>query len=765
MQLSYQNKNLMNETFQIIIKGQVQGVGFRPFVYALATSLNLKGTVSNNSEGVIIFITGNHSDIYQFYNKLIQHPPPVAKISNHAILKIKLTEYKDFSIVPSSKNSKLNLTLTPDFAICDDCSTDIQSNKNRRYNYPFTTCVNCGPRWAITQSFPFERLNTSIHDFLMCEDCLEEYSNPTNRRFHSQTNSCPICGFKITFTNSTNKILSSDNNSVFDDLAQVLSEGKIVAIKNTSGYLLCCDARNEKTISELRYRKKRPKKPFAVLYPSLELLKKEVVITEKEQQYLTSTERPIVIVSTNDYNGNIALNSIAPQLKQLGVMMPYSALLQLITSKLSFPIVATSGNIHGSPIISDELDAITKLSSVADYFLHHNLKILHPQDDSVIKISTKFEKEILFRRSRGYAPNYFNFNYSTNKKVLATGAHLKSSIAFVPNDYLYLSQYLGNLDNYEVTERYHNTLDNFISLFEEQPDLVLTDSHPQYQSTRIAHELSHKYHLPIFEIQHHKAHFMSVIGEHELVNCNEKILGVIWDGTGFGDDHQIWGSEFFIYNNSEIERISYINYVNWFAGDKMAKEPRLSLLSFMTEEMTSVVKEKFTDQEWNIYTKIKNNNTLKTSSMGRLFDALASLLNLVDYNTYEGEAAIVLENHVETYDLNACKDYHVYFNNNNINGQEILLNCYIDLKKGEKVSVIIANFLYTLSLLVFKVAHQHQTKNIAFSGGVFQNTTLVDMITALATNQYNLYFNKQMAPNDENIAFGQLMYYYHILKP
>lgn len=753
----------MNETFQILIKGQVQGVGFRPFVYSLATSLRLKGTVSNNAEGVIINLSGKESTVHKFYTKLIKQPPPVAKISYHAISKIQTRDFTDFSIVPSSKDSKLNLTLTPDFGICDDCNNDLKNTSNKRFNYPFTTCVNCGPRWAITQVFPFERSNTSIHSYPMCSDCYKEYTDPNNRRFHSQTNSCPTCGFKLTLTNSKNEILSKDTGSIVKQIGELLASGLIIAIKNTSGYLLCCDARNEKAIIELRKRKKRPNKPFAVLYPSLKMVKKELNLSSKQQQLLTSIERPILIIPTENYHGTISLTSIAPKLNQLGIMLPNSALLQLVAENISFPIVATSGNIHGSPIISAESDAFIKLSTVADYFVHHNLGILNPQDDSVIKISTKHGKEIMFRRSRGYAPNYFNFNYPYSNTILAMGAQLKSTIAYVPNDYVYYSQYLGNLDNFDVTERYTTTIEYFTSLFEELPKVILTDSHPQYQTNRIAHDLSDKYKASIYEIQHHKAHFMSVIGEHDIVNTSEKVLGVIWDGTGFGDDNQIWGSEFFIYNRPKIERVAHLNYVNWLAGDKMAKEPRLSLLTFMTHNMEAIVKPKFTSQEWAVYQTLINNNTLKTSSMGRLFDALASLLNIVDYNTYEGEAAIVLENQVTTYDFKKCIDYHPVIKNNQIDGQEILLNCYYDLKNGVAKSQIIANFLYTLSLLIFKLAKQHQIKKIAFSGGVFQNTTLVDMITTLATNQYNLYFNEQMSPNDENISFGQLMYYYHCL--
>ncbi|MDP2089766.1 MAG: carbamoyltransferase HypF [Flavobacteriaceae bacterium] len=751
----------MLKTYQIIIKGQVQGVGFRPFVFALAHQFKLTGSVSNNEEGVLIFLTGTEESIFSFYHQLLKSPPPVAKIIHNSIKQVDFLDFENFSIIPSTKSNKLNLTLTPDFAICKDCASEIKDPKNSRFQYPFTTCVNCGPRWAITNSFPFERTNTAINSFPMCKTCETEYQNPADRRFHSQTNTCSTCGIQLRLTNSNQQTVDLQNNSVFKKIAKLLDDGKIIALKNTSGYLLCCDARNKNAIQELRNRKKRARKPFAVLYPSLELLQKEAALSDKEIQKLKSTERPIVIIATKNYQGNILLNSIAPQLQQLGVMLPYTGILQLLADELSFPIVATSGNIHGSPIISDEKTAVELLSSVADYFLHHNLEITNPQDDSVLKISSKFETEILFRRSRGYAPNYFDFKKSNTQKIVATGAHLKSSIAFVPNEQVYISQYLGNLDSFEVAERYSKTIENFIHLFEEIPDIILTDAHPQYQSNLLAKELAYQYAAALIEIQHHKAHFASVLGEHQLFNTDETILGVIWDGTGFGDDKNIWGSEFFTYKKGSMKRVSHLSYFNWIAGDKMSKEPRLSLLSLASDEMMPLIQYKFTAEEWLIYQSILKNNTLKTSSMGRLFDALASLLNLVDFNTYEGEAAIVLENQVEDYQLKNGVNYHPIIENGLILPQQILQKCYEDFVSGVSIPQIINNFLFTLSSIILEVANQQNIKHIALSGGVFQNTTLVDMLIELAGNEYYLYFNQQLPPNDENISFGQLMYYYH----
>jgi len=749
----------MLKTYKILISGQVQGVGFRPFVYNLATRFLLNGTVSNNKNGVIIFVSGLEKSIQIFYDTLIQNPPPVSKIKNSSLNQIELQQFNTFKIIPSLKNGHLNLPLTPDFAICDDCKNDIENPKSRRYNYPFTTCVNCGPRWAITQSFPFERNHTSIDEFKMCSDCEKEYITPSNRRFHSQTNTCNTCGITLFLSDNLGNKIDISQNKLFNYLANLLADGKIIALKNTSGYLLCCNAENATVIKKLRKLKNRPNKPFAVLYPSLKKLKKELIINNYHINSLSSTQRPITIINSENYKGNIALEEVTPGLNQLGVMLPYSGILQLLANELSFPIVATSGNIYGSPIISSNKEALEKLKNTADYFLQHNLKITHPQDDSVVKFSTNFNKEILFRRSRGYAPNYFNINVKFDKKIMALGAHLKSSIAFIPNDYLYISQYLGNLDSFDVYKRFTDTASNFTNIFEQKPEIVLVDKHPLYLSTQYGKELSQKIKSNLVFIQHHKAHFAAILGEYNLFD--KKVLGVVFDGTGYGDDNNIWGGEFFDYRSNSITRINHIDYFDWLLGDKMSKEPRISLLSLANDEMLETVSEKFTKNEFKTYQSLKKTNALKTSSVGRLFDAVASLLNITDYNTYEGEAAILLENSITHYDLSSCKSY-LNSGKNIFSGKEIIKNIYIDFKNGITKEIIITNFLFTLAQSIIDVAKTNNYKHIALSGGVFQNSTLVDMLIELAPKEIILYFHKELSPNDENISFGQIMYYLNI---
>ena len=746
-------------TYKINISGQVQGVGFRPFVFGLAKSFSLTGTVSNNEEGVIIFVTGLKNSIQQFHKKLLENPPPVSKIKNSEILEVKNMEFADFSINPSKKSGQVNLPLTPDFAICDDCKNDIQDPKNRRYKYPFTTCVNCGPRWAITQTFPFERNHTTINDFPMCSECEKEYLNPLDRRFHSQTNTCHTCGIRLILIDKMGNTIPTTSENIFKKIVKLLSEGNIVAIKNTGGYLLCCHAENTAVIKKLRDKKNRPNKPFAVLFPSMEFLQNDLKINELQHKSLTSAERPINIIPLGNYKGKIALNAVALGLNQLGAMLPYSGILQLLANELNFPIIATSGNIHSSPIIGNNEEALEKLKQVADYFVQHNLEISHPQDDSVVKFSAKFNQKVFFRRARGFAPNYFDIQINSEEKVMAMGADLKSSIAFYPNQYLYVSQYLGNLENFDVYNRFTSTVNSFISIFEQQPEVILVDKHPLYQSTQFGKELAQKNKLKLVEIQHHKAHFSAILGEHQLFS--EKVLGVIFDGTGYGEDDAIWGGEFFDYEANKIERINHIDYFDWLLGNKMAKEPRLSLLSLTSDEMMEVLKDKFTQNELKTYQSLKKTNKLKTSSAGRLFDAVASLLNITDYNTYEGEAAILLENSIGLYDL---KSYRSYLSapKKGISGTEIIKNIYTDLKSGTAKKTIIINFLYTLAFAIIEMAKTKNYKQVAVSGGVFQNTVLADLLIALAPKEIKLYFHKELSPNDENISFGQMMYYLNI---
>jgi len=750
-----------SKTYKIKISGQVQGVGFRPFVFNLAKEYNLVGSVSNNANGVIIYVNTSEKKATLFLNQILKNNPEVSIITNHSIEAITFNKFNNFNITSSINNQQINIPLTPDFAVCNNCKEEIKDSNNRRFKYAFTTCVHCGPRYAVTTKFPFERANTTLSNFEMCSNCKKEYTNPKNKRFHSQTNSCDNCGITLRLVDNLGNLVEENQKNIIQKAVKIILDGKIIAIKNTNGYLLCCDATNKTAIQQLRKRKQRSNKPFAVLYPTIEKIKTDFKLSPFEENSLQSRVAPIVILQ-NTNNTRIAINAIAPNLNQTGVMLPSSSLLELILQKLQKPIIATSGNIHGSPIISEKKEAQEKLQHVADYFLHHNLEIEFPQDDSVVKFIGN--QQVVLRRSRGLAPNYLAVESKNMKPIIAMGAHLKSTFSFVPNEHIYVSQYFGNLYNYDVLERYKQTIYQYISLFSTIPKTVLIDKHPQYHSTIFGKILALNQNANIIEIQHHKAHFTSVLGEHNLFNSKEKVLGVIWDGTGLGDDNHIWGGEFFIYQNQKINKLTHFEYFNWVANDKMAKEPRLSLFSLLNEDIRGLIKNKFTATEWKIYHKKLQINTLKTSSVGRLFDAVASALDILDINSYEAEAAMLLENCANSSKIKKCTDL-LEFKNYETIPSKLLIQIIIKAFKIDGISkaFIARSFIYTLAKAIIKIANQNNINTIACSGGVFQNSLLIQMICEIAAKEkIELKFNRKLSANDENISFGQLMYHQNI---
>ena len=738
----------------------MQGVGFRPFVYNLAHHHNFCGMVTNTGAGVIIHI--NTSDRYAkaFHKEILEKKPAVSTISSFEITEIPFVRYNSFTIVQSDKEAVITTPLTPDFAVCDDCLSEINDPQNRRFGYAFTTCVKCGPRYSVTTKFPFERENTSLDNFTMCKSCRSEYVDPQNRRFHSQTNSCPECGPSLSLTDNLGKVVSGQQDEVLTNCAKLIREGKIIAVKNTNGYLLCCDATNAKVIAELRKRKKRPAKPFAVLYPHLEAVRRDFKLSKMEVAELKSNVAPIVILENKD-DPQIAVEAIAPDLNQTGVMLPSSALMALVMKYVGKPIVATSGNIHGSPIISTEKEAFDELKNVADYFVHHDLDIRFPQDDTVVRYIDG--QHLIFRRSRGMAPNNLEHSIKSNATVLALGADLKATFTLLVNEQLYVSQYVGNLSEFSVSERFRSMTQQFLAMFRSKPTVVLTDKHSNYGSTLLGSEWATEWDAEQVKVQHHKAHFASVLGEHGLFNSIEKILGVIWDGTGLGDDGNVWGGEFFEYRNQSIGRVNHFEYYDWLANDKMAKEPRLALLCILEGNDREYIKDKFSETEWKIYERILAQNRLKTSSVGRLFDAVAALLNLTDSNTYESEAAMQVEKLANMYHGEEAVDYLLGESYELIPTSLLFRKLLKSFREGSSKKQIAFNFVFTLANTIITFAQKNNYSIVACSGGVFQNATLVRILIELAhKQQIDLRFNCKLSPNDENISFGQMMYHFYI---
>ena len=746
-------------TYNIHFKGIVQGVGFRPYVYRTAIHFGVTGFVRNDLSGVLITVSGNRNHLNEFYDFLWRNIPKEANVISKHLEESDYRAYIDFRIEDSHTDTTDvdSLFMTPDFAMCDKCKQELHNPDNRRFQYPFITCTDCGPRYSIVQSLPFDRLNTSMHDFQLCKTCNDEYITPADRRFYSQTNSCKECGIHIELYDANGGIISDQNSDIIDQVSGLMNDGFIVAVKGIGGFLLLCDATNKEAIVTLRKRKHRPTKPFAVLYPNINSIENDYIVSEAEKELLVSEVAPIVLLNKRENISSIVLEAIAPKLDKIGVFLPYAPLLELILSNFGKPIIATSANVSDSNIIYENEQALSQLSTIADYILVHNRDITMPQDDSLIQLSKETNTKIVLRTGRGLSPVYFSID-NNPLDAIGYGSLLKSSICLSVNKQIYVSQYLGNTTNFDSQENYKDVGEKLRQLLMIKPKELVCDSHPNYYSTLLAEKQAEFDLIPLMKIQHHKSHFFAVLGEYQLLH--ERVLGVVWDGTGLGEDNHIWGGEFFVYDDYDMERENYFQYTTHILGDKMAKEPRLSALSFFKEISGTVVESFFTSTEWNLYNNILSQEKLQTSSVGRLFDAVAALLQLSLKQSYEGEAALLLENiaceyrgkHIEYYDT-----YEFAIIGTEITIKQMLSEIIADLCNKESVEKIALKFHFTLVRIVERIAQKNNIGKIAFSGGVFQNALLVDLLKLQLSDNYELFFHQKISPNDENISFGQIV--------
>ncbi|WP_064196291.1 MULTISPECIES: carbamoyltransferase HypF [Emticicia] len=752
--------------FEIRIKGQVQGVGFRPFIYRLAIENKVNGWVNNTNEGVLVEVSLPVNQIESFCEKIKQEAPKLAKITNISFEEIerKPVFEKGFHIIKSERNTKTNVLLSPDFAICPTCRKEIHTQSDRRFLYAFTTCTYCGPRYSITQKLPYDRELTSMEAFCMCADCQKEYDNVENRRYFSQTNSCKKCGVQLSFFNKHRALLTNESDEVLKLSVEALKEGKILAIKGIGGYLLMCDANNEQTIAILRQRKHRPTKPFAVMYPSLKLLEEEISLKEQEKEALANETASIVLLNAPD--STLATTGL------LGVMLPYTPLFELIAQTFAKPIIATSGNLSHSPIVYQDDNALAELLEIADCIIQNNRAIVVPQDDSVLRFSPIYNQKIVLRRSRGLAPTFIQASLALKNNVLAMGAMLKSTFAITHENNVYISQYLGDLTDFDTQENYRHTLKHLSEVISFEPSTILIDKHKMYPSSEIGRAMAQKQKLNLVEIQHHQAHFAAVLAENDLFGSKEPILGIIWDGTGWGDDGQIWGGEFFEYQyDLGLERVAHFDYFSNLMGDKMAREPRLSALAITheVEDVQEFIRRKFSETEWNLYQKfLSQNSNIKTSSVGRILDGLASLLGILNKSTYEGEAAMYLEAKArEFFDKNSTEItcYNLVCNaENKVSLNPMIKQIFEDIQKNVSIEKIAAKIHFSLIKLIQGIANRLKIKRLAFSGGVWQNAVLVDLAFQ-HLDDFELFFHKQLSPNDECISFGQLAFYSFLKTP
>ncbi len=760
--------NTDTKTWHIHVQGQVQGVGFRPFVWHLAQQYALQGWVNNAADGVHVVFNAEASLAKAFYADLVKQAPKLARIVGHKLEKTTSATFHAFEIVTSDQEREANLLLTPDFALCADCRAELHDATNCRYRYPFITCTNCGPRFSIIKKLPYDRERTTMQSFTMCLVCQSEYEEVTDRRYYSQTNSCTTCGIQLQFTDTkTNTILDHP----LEKTIQYLRTGKIGAVKGIGGYLLLCDATNALAIQTLRARKHRPTKPLALLYPNEAVLALDAIIRPSELATLQSPEAPIVLLDLLAApKSGIQTEIIAPGLSQIGVMLPYAPLLELIAKDFGKPLVATSGNISGSPIIFRDEQAREALGSIADFILLNNREIVMPQDDSVVQFSQKNQQKIILRRSRGLAPTFIE--PSVLKKIgkskisaLAMGASMKSTFSWAHRGNLYISPYLGDLESYDTQQHFRGTLAHFLQLFDARPAQLIVDKHPAYFSTHLGEELAERWEVPITQVQHHEAHAAAVLAENDLLEAGEPVLCIVWDGTGYGHDGQVWGGEFFRCDEGAFLRAYYFDYFPFILSDKMPREPRISALCLAHDVMgaDAFLEPKFTETEWHLYRSLlQQHDGLQTSSVGRLFDGVASLLGIADKVSYEGEAAMQLETLAksyfrkhgfafsESYIMEGASYYRVPT-------QTLVQNIIFDLQKGRPLDFIAAKFHYSLVIITKNVARNTGCKKLAFSGGVFQNALLVDLMIHTLEKEFELYFHQQLSPNDECVSFGQIM--------
>lgn len=745
-------------TWQIQIKGQVQGVGFRPFVWEVARQRGLAGRVSNGMAGVEICVSGQTVEVRDFYEYLLKNAPKGSKITSSALALASPEQFKEFSIQESSHTGYPALLLTPDVAICDTCRAEMLEQGNRRYHYAFTTCAVCGPRYSIQHALPYDRPNTSMAGFTMCPACNAEYDSPADRRFYAQTNSCPECGVQLQLRDTVGAPYPFDNEQIIQSVAHAWEEGKIVAVKGIGGYLLTCDATNAESVRTLRTRKHRPTKPFALLYPDETVLGGDTELPAETLALLRSPQAPIVLLELLEQPASgIALAALAPGLDRIGVMLPYAPLLELLAGAFGKPLVATSANFSGAPIAYRE-DGLAPLEAVADLFLTHNREIYHPQDDSVLALAD--QQALFLRRSRGYAPALLIDGVKI-PPALALGAEMKSTFGFSYSGNLLLSQYLGDLSGFETQERFEMLLRRLREWFKVEPDTLLCDLHPGYFSSTLAEKLSQEWGIPVQRIQHHEAHFAAVLAENRCFEANKPVLGVIWDGTGLGHDGQVWGGEFFRLNAGKMERCAHVPYFPVLLGDKMAREPRLSSLALFGAE--ECLQDKFTHQEWALYGKmIAQPGALQCSSMGRVFDAIAALLGICDQSSFEGEAAMLLEVCARRYFRQLGSDRALQTLENEAVtpfSPHWKIHFLNNLRNGQSPDRLAATFHLTLVEWIRVIALREQLQTIAFSGGVFQNTLLVQLIRRRLAPDFQLLFHQQLSPNDENISFGQLAHF------
>lgn len=737
---------------RINVYGAVQGTGFRPFVFRLASELQLGGFVQNTSQGLTIEVEGENGAIDCFLERLQAQHPPFARLQYIETIDLEPQNECRFCIRDSDCEGPVRVNILPDMATCSACLAEMQNPRDRRFRYPFINCTNCGPRFSIIEALPYDRPGTSMKHFVMCPACQAEYENPLDRRFHAQPVACPVCGPTIQFWDSHGKLVGEKEEALQKAVA-LLTSGKILAVKGLGGFHLMVDARNQEAVQQLRTRKAREEKPFALMFPNLEAVRVVCQLSELEERLLQSVQAPIVLLQKKENEPYLA-EAVAPGFPTYGVILPYTPLHHLLMQLLNFPVVATSGNLSEEPIVTDEKEALHRLGGIADGFLVHNRPIVRHVDDSVVHVVAGVTQ--VLRRARGYAPLPIWIK-DPLPEILAVGGHLKNTVALARDNQVFISQHIGDLDSPESRKAFKQVIEDLIQLLKFEPKAVACDLHPDYFSTRYAQGLG----LPVIPVQHHHAHVVSTMAEHHLQG---PVLGISWDGTGYGLDGTIWGGEFLLCDLHGFQRIAHLRSFPLPGGETAMREVWRCAVGLLHEVAGEDL------WKWNLppieHTRPlreimeralqKSLNAPVTSSAGRLFDAVAAILGLRQKSAFEGQAAMMLEFVANQ----ACKDWYPYKIQKKapmvVDWQPMIMALLEDLKANVGVDVISARFHNTLLEMMVSVAREVEVEKVVLTGGCFQNKYLTERaLERLQQEGFQVFINRQVPSGDGGLSLGQ----------
>jgi len=741
----------------IDVNGIVQGVGFRPFIYQIAHLNQLKGLVHNNSRGVEIDVEGEEKHIDRFINKIWNDAPPLARIVNITSQEKPLHHYETFLIDDSRDTGPMRTFISPDVSVCDDCLRELQDPGDRRYRYPFINCTNCGPRYTIIEDIPYDRPNTTMKEFIQCPECKAEYDNPFDRRFHAQPNACPVCGPKVQlFTNKREEIAADDP---VKSAVELLKQGKIIAVKGLGGFHIVCDAENSEAVELIRNRKRHEEKPLALMVPSLKTIEKFAFITPLEQRILMMPERPILLFPKK--KPNTLSESVAPRNNCYGIMLPYTPLHHLLLENNFTALIATSGNISEEPIAIDNEEAFARLGNLVDYILLHNRRILIRTDDSVYRCF----RNVLYpiRRSRGFVPLPI-FLQEEFSPLLACGAELKNTICLTSGGNAFVSQHIGDMENLQTFQFFEETIDHLKKILEVEPEVIAYDLHPDYLSTRYALQQNH---LRQIGVQHHHAHIVSCMAEHGI---NERVIGLALDGTGYGLDGHIWGGEVLIADLKEFQRAAHMDYIPMPGGDKAVREPWRMAVSYLYK----VYGDDLYDLDIPFITEIdlkklkillqmldKKFNSPLTSSCGRIFDAVASIVGLRNVIRYEGQAAMELEHCIEGRS-DDCYRFELIEKDSEsiISYEELFREIVYDIQNKVSRGIISIKFHNALVDILKRISlllrNRYNINSVVMSGGCFQNIYLLSRLKdELEGEAFRVLHHTQVPANDGGISLGQ----------